>query len=138
MPYSCWLKGAGTVHKAKEAANQHHLGFGFRACGATGAVMAQQKSVGTRDTSRQDKACCLYVFPLQCFWTMAAPALVLCSKPIRLHGTTGAAEYHGERKHNEMSHTAGQTVFKKIIQGIDFMGYTRLPGIKTGHLQDKL
>lgn len=41
-----------------------------------------ERSVGTRDTSRQDKACCLCLFPLQCFWTMTAPALVLCLKPI--------------------------------------------------------
>lgn len=43
-------------------------------------VMAHQSSMGTKDTSRQDKACCL--FPLQCLWTTAAPALVLCLKPI--------------------------------------------------------
>lgn len=90
------------------------LGFGCCPCGtAEHRVMAQQRSVGARDTSRQDKACCLCLFPLQCFWTIAAPALVLCLKPIWLHGTTGAAEYHREQKHNEVSYTAGQTVLKK-------------------------
>lgn len=37
-------------------------------------------------------------------------------------------------KHNEMFHTAG---LHKIIQGVDFMGYTTLPDIKTGHFQDE-
>lgn len=37
------------------------------------------------------------------------------------------------RKHNEMFHTAG---IHKIIQGVDLMGYTMLPGIKAGHIQD--
>lgn len=56
-------------------------------------MMAQWRSAGTRDTLRQDKACCLCLFPLQCFWKTAAPALVLCLKPTRQQGSTWASEF---------------------------------------------
>ena len=60
VPSPRWLEGAGTVPISSIR------GFGLRAwlccmCGAKHRVMAQQGSAGTGDTSRQDKACCLFV-----------------------------------------------------------------------------